>query len=683
MKLTSKKIGIIAIAIITILIGSMGYVTNILKKESEFNHLVNTQLHVSSFTEQITQTVRTVDKSIDNIALVLNSKKYLDNRIKDILFAHPFIRSINILDEQNKVIHSSNKKNLNYTLNVDNYYPKPLFFGTILRFGEAINARDLFQKDDKLSIVPISKVVTNNDKKYTVVIVMSNDYFINKFSNNLHKDTEVLEIIRVDGKILFSTNDKFNTNKNVEKTMLYESCLENVSSVGIEEFHEKKYISTYSLTDTYPLAISLKLDYNKVMKSWEKKNNLSILFISIIIIIIALIILKLLSKYTKIKNKEITYQKQLLQNQEKLKNAYIVYNNTNDGILITDKSANIIDVNYAFFKNTGYTKEEVFGENPSMLQSGLYDKNFYTNMWDVIKEKHYWHGEIVNKNKLGESYTELLTITEVLDKQGKVKNYIGVFTNITKQKEQDLELKEKERLIFQQSKMASMGEMLENIAHQWRQPLSVISTAATGTKMEKEFGISNEKTEIERLTLINDSAQYLSQTIDDFRDFFKPNKEKEEFFISEVIDIALNIVQSKFKNRNIQIKLEVDEVKIKEFKSELVQVVINILNNARDILEEREIDERFISIKVTKNDKNAIITIQDSGGGIPEDILDKLFEPYFTTKNKTQGTGIGLYMSEEIINKHMNGTISALNKKYEIDGKTFNGAMFRVSIPLV
>ena len=682
MKHTSKRIGFLALFIVILLIGSMIYVTFSLKKESEFNHLDNTKLHLNSFAEQITQTVVTIDKSIDNIALVINKKNHLETRVKDILFTHPFIRSINILNEKNRVIYSSNKKNLNHTLSVDDHYPKPLFFGTVLRFGESINARDLFQKDDKLSIVPISKEVSKKDKKYTIIIVVSNDYFINKFSNNLHKDTEELQIIRIDGKVLFSTKYNFRFNKDVNKTKLYESSLENVYSAGIEEINGKKYISAYSLTDTYPLMIVIKLDYNKVMEKWEKKNRLAIFFLSIIIILIALIILKLLSKYTKAKNKEIKYQKQFLQNQEKLRNAYIVYNNTNDGILITDKHANILDINNAFLKNTGYKKEEILGENPKKLQSGLYDKTFYENMWKAIKEKHYWHGEIINKNKQGETYTELLTINQVLDEKEEVKNYIGVFTNISKEKEQELELKEKERFIFQQSKMASMGEMLENIAHQWRQPLSIISTAATGTKMEKELGISKEETEIERLTLINDSAQFLSQTIDDFRDFFKPDKEKEDFFIGEVIEKALNIVQSKFKNRNIKIRLEVEEVQIKEFKSELVQVIMNILNNARDVLETKDMDERYVCISVSKNEKEGLIEIKDSGGGMTAQILDKVFEPYFTTKHQSQGTGIGLYMSEEIIKKHMNGTIKAANTKCEIDGKTFTGAVFTIAIPL-
>jgi len=678
----SHKIVFFALFVIIILIGSLIYVIQGLKEESERNHLRNTELHLNSFKDQITQTIVTINRSIDNIGLVIEDQNLLARRIQNIISENPFITSITILDENNKVTNSSNIKNIDHHFSTEEYYPKPLFSSNVLRVGEVIKGRDLFEIDDVLTIVPFSKKLQINTKIYNVIIAISNNYFINKFLNSLDKETEELQIIRLDGKLLFSTNSNLQLNKNTVETKLYKQSLEKNFSSGMETINKKIFISAYSLTNRFPFNISIKIDYDKVMVNWEKKRNFAILFFSLLIIIIATIILKLFFKYRNAKNKEIRYQKQLIKNQEKLKNAYIVYENTNDGILITDKDANILDVNSAFLFNTEYTKKEVIGKNPNILRSTLTSDDFYEKMWQEIQEKNYWHGEIVNQNKNGINYNELLTINQILDDKGAVKNYIGVFTNITKEKEQALELKEKERFIFQQSKMAAMGEMLENIAHQWRQPLSVISTAATGTKMEKEFGLSDEKTEIERLTLINDSAQFLSQTIDDFRDFFKQGKEKETFFISEAIQKTLMIVQSKFKNRNIKIKKEIVDVEITEFKSELIQVLMNILNNARDVLENRENDERFVTIGVLPNTKNVNITIHDSGGGIPEKIRDKIFEPYFTTKHQSQGTGIGLYMSEEIITKHMKGTISVENKNYEIDGRSFNGALFTISIPL-
>jgi len=678
----TQKISSIAFIIIVLLIGGMIYTTSLLKKESELNHLNNAQLHVNSFKEQVIQIINTVNINMDNIALVIENKNLLDKRIKNILFNNPFIRSISILNEQNQVIYSSNKNNINHTLNTEDYYPKPLFFGNVLRFGKAINARDLFTQDDTLSIVPISKIVTKNTQNYNVIITISNDYLINKFSSTIRQDTEKLQIIRIDGKILFSTYDKFQVDNIVEKTQLYKESIENISSSGIEEINGVKTISAYSLTDTYPLAIAIKLDYEKVMQNWEDKNHFALFFLSLTIIIIAFVIVKLLLQYAYTKNKEIAYKNKLIKNQENLKNAYIVYDNTNDGILITDKNRNIIDVNRSFTLNTGYTKEDIYGSNPRILKSHSHNKEFYEKMWESLHKNSFWHGEIVNKTKDNQLYTELLTINKVCDENGNIKNYIGIFTNISKQKEQELLIKEKEMFIIQQSKMAAMGEMLENIAHQWRQPLSVISTAATGILVEKEFGISKEPVEIERLTLINESAQFLSQTIDDFRNFFKPKKEKEKFYIKDAINKSLNIVNSKFKNRNIQIIKNIDNIEIMGYENEFIQVMMNILNNARDVLEEQNINERFVFIDVLMKDNQLMITLKDTGNGIREDIIDKIFDPYFTTKHKSQGTGIGLYMSEEIIRKHMKGSLTVKNSTFEYNDKKYTGAMFSILLPL-
>ncbi|MGB5867945.1 MAG: PAS domain-containing sensor histidine kinase [Arcobacteraceae bacterium] len=678
----SYKIGFSALIIVVVLISSMIYATQLLKKEAEQNHLNNTKLHVSNFKDQITQTVSTVNRSIDNITLVINKPELVQNRINTILYEYQFIRSINILDENNTIIYSTNSKNMNQKFSTSEFYPKPMFDSAILRFGSSLNARDLFTPDDILTTVPVVKTVVKNDKNYHIVVALSNDYFINQYSNNLRPEIETLEIIRVDGTILFSTKPNFSQSKIYPKSNLYEKALEKSFSSGIEWINHKKNISSYVLTSNYPLCIVVKFDYEKMMKNWEDTILTALVFISLLIVFISSVIVHLLFKYTRTKNHEIAYKNELIKNQEKLKNAYIVYNNTNDGILITDENINILDVNNAFIRNTGYTKDEVYGKNPSILKSYLHDDEFYDKMWECVNTYDFWNGEIVNKNKDGVLYTELLTINKIYDNNKKVKNYIGVFTNITKEKEQELLIKEKERFIFQQSKMASMGEMLENIAHQWRQPLSVISTAATGIKMEKEFGISKEETEIQRLTLINDSAQFLSQTIDDFRNFFKPEKEKEDFYIEDALEQSLNIVNSKFKNRNIIITKNIESIKITEYKSELVQVIMNLLNNARDVLETKDVDDRFVFIGVYTENNYAKITIKDSGGGVDNKIIDKLFEPYFTTKHQSQGTGIGLYMSEEIIRKHMNGTITVKNTRFTQNQKEYTGAEFMISIPL-
>ena len=240
-----------------------------------------------------------------------------------------------------------------------------------------------------------------------------------------------------------------------------------------------------------------------------------------------------------------------------------------------------------------------------------------------------------------------------------------------------------QNLIAQQSKMAAMGEMIGNIAHQWRQPLSSISTSATGMKLQKEMNILEDKFLIQGLDQINKSVQYLSETIDDFRNFFKPNKNKSEFNIQDTIDKVINLLNSQFISNGIKIIKSGNDIKINTFENELIQVIINLLNNSRDELIKKDSkDEKLIFIGVFEDKNNLVLEIKDNAGGISEDIIDRVFEPYFTTKYQSQGTGIGLYMSNQII-AGMEGFISVLNEEFEFEGKTYNGAVFKITIPLV
>ncbi|RLA83572.1 MAG: hypothetical protein DRG78_03990 [Epsilonproteobacteria bacterium] len=238
--------------------------------------------------------------------------------------------------------------------------------------------------------------------------------------------------------------------------------------------------------------------------------------------------------------------------------------------------------------------------------------------------------------------------------------------------------------LFKSEKMASMGEMIGNIAHQWRQPLSIISTASTGMKMQKEFGSLSDEQFYNNCKLINDNSQYLSKTIDDFRDFIKGNRVKKVFNLSENINSFLHLVEGSIKSNNINLILDLEDgIKIDGYENELTQCLINIFNNAKDILSEiKNEQDRFLFIKTIKDNNSITIKFKDSGGGIAEDILPKIFEPYFTTKHKSQGTGLGLNMSYNLIVDGMHGTIEAINQAYTYEDKEYIGAEFIISLPI-
>ena len=239
---------------------------------------------------------------------------------------------------------------------------------------------------------------------------------------------------------------------------------------------------------------------------------------------------------------------------------------------------------------------------------------------------------------------------------------------------------EKDRLLFHQSKMASLGEMLQNIAHQWRQPLSIISTAASGMKVKKDFGALDNKDIDETVSTIMKSTNYLSKTIDDFRDYFRMDKKSEMFNICNAIQDSIDILNIKLFKNDIKIVFEKKAFIYDSFKNEFIQVIMNILSNAIDAFDDHL--NKYIFINVNIFNDNLKITIKDSAGGINKNIIDRIFEPYFTTKHKSQGTGIGLYMSEEIITKHLDGKITVENIEYEYDNKKLNGAKFVILLPI-
>ncbi|MBS4099496.1 MAG: PAS domain S-box protein [Sulfuricella sp.] len=231
---------------------------------------------------------------------------------------------------------------------------------------------------------------------------------------------------------------------------------------------------------------------------------------------------------------------------------------------------------------------------------------------------------------------------------------------------------DKDSLLIQQSRNATMGEMMHNVAHQWRQPLNALNLILQNIKDAYEY---NDLTQENLDTLVNDGnrvAQKMSTTIDDFRNFFKPDQRKTRFNLRDSIREALNLVEAGFQNNHIEVVLETPEdIFVQGFHGEYSQVLLNVLVNAKDAIRAQNRPGKLV-IHLENHDGQGVVRVTDNGGGIPEQVLPKVFDPYFTTKES--GSGIGLYMSRMIMS-HMKGNISARN----IGG----GAEITVSVPIV
>jgi PAS domain S-box-containing protein len=234
-------------------------------------------------------------------------------------------------------------------------------------------------------------------------------------------------------------------------------------------------------------------------------------------------------------------------------------------------------------------------------------------------------------------------------------------------------LLEKEQMLIQQSRQAAMGEMIGNIAHQWRQPLNTLGLLTQKLGFFYGQPIFNKEFLDTSVAKSMEIIQYMSKTIDDFRNFFKTDKDRHDFDVSKVINNTLTLLEGSLLNPVINVVIvNKDSPVVNGFQNEYSQVVLNILINARDVLVEREIEDPRVAITIFNEDDCAVVTVADNAGGVPEEIIDKIFDPYFTTKGLQQGTGVGLFMSKTIIEKNMGGRLTVCN--------TVSGAEFRIAV---
>ncbi|MFW2352664.1 HAMP domain-containing sensor histidine kinase [Aliarcobacter butzleri] len=233
--------------------------------------------------------------------------------------------------------------------------------------------------------------------------------------------------------------------------------------------------------------------------------------------------------------------------------------------------------------------------------------------------------------------------------------------------------KQKDKKILEQAKLARIGSMISMIAHQWRQPLSQLS----GILMELETTTRFKKVDNNYILNAIDKSdkmiEFMSNTIDDFRNFYKPDKKKEDFFVSNACKKAINIIDATLENLGINLILDIkDDKKIFGYPTEFSQVILNIISNAKDILIERNIKNPKIEINIESKGVLSIITIKDNAGGIEEKNLEQIFDPYYSTKDSSKGTGLGLYISKLIIERNMGGDLSVSNNS--------EGAVFKIVV---
>jgi PAS domain S-box-containing protein len=460
----------------------------------------------------------------------------------------------------------------------------------------------------------------------------------------------------------------------------------------LDEFVQNEERDIINHIEAFAFNLLPKLDF--AVNEFEKESNKNtselqqreyfILIGTLLTLIIELIFIMLPTlKLRKESEKKLKHYNKELKNEVERKTQEILkeyerrkfyLDNIHSLLIALDTNGNIKMINKYACDILGYNYKDLVGKNwfkigvvpeSELNKLKLIFKNIIAGRVD-IQDKSIEY-KLLDKNHEEKLFT---WANATLEDHGQTTGILLSGIDISDQRKQ-------ERVLAEQQKLASMGEMIGNIAHQWRQPLSVITTISSGVKLQKEYGILEDEKLYESLDKITESSEYLSKTIDTFRNFLKENKESKKGILQEGLLQAIDIVRPSLDNNHINLIHNIDEIEDIEIKlvmGELVEVIINILNNAKDAHIGKDIENPWIKIKLHKGRKYIQITIEDNAGGIPNEIISRIFEPYFTTKHESQGTGLGLHMSHKIIAESLDGQLSVKNTKY--------GAKFFIDIPL-
>ena len=442
-------------------------------------------------------------------------------------------------------------------------------------------------------------------------------------------------------------------------------------------------ISKILYTNTNVAFVSKKsIDLKILGRTWtlysqpsQKLINTNNSYLSIILFTLCLFITFLITYILIIKNKDNRISSKKLEALLFMFNKKVIASRT-------DKFGIITYVTDAFCEISGYSREELLGQNHKIIKHKDMDKKVYIELWKTISNGKIFTGEIKNKKKDGTFYYVNISIFPEKNDESEIIGYFAIREDITAKKEVErfndtLSLKveqeveknlKKDKLLLEQSKLAAMGEMIGAIAHQWRQPLNTLAIKLQFIIDDYEDGLVDKKYlenhSDESMKLVN----FMSKTIDDFRNFFNIDKVKTTFDIRTKILETTNILSSQLSNYDIKVDVLGSSFEFFGHASEFQQVILNIVNNAKDALVEEEVKNGIIKIDINSDKEFGYIRISDNAGGIEASVYERIFEPYFTTKDQGKGTGLGLYMSKMIIEDNMQGELSAKNNK---DGAEF------------
>ncbi|WP_419769540.1 MAG: PAS domain S-box protein [Candidatus Marinarcus sp.] len=539
-------------------------------------------------------------------------------------------------------------------------------------------------------------VYTKKGSKYIIII---NYYMGNWLKDFLHSSFVDIYLIDHNGYFILHANPKFNWSKYIKKPLkVYQD--EEINKVFDNNFEGTQFVisNEYIITNlTFIDNIKYKIIYKT--KTEIEQNLFEHLKIIAVMIVFGLFLpilplIKIIFNYIN----KIQSSKETIKEKEQRLNS--IFNNTFDAIIIINDNGIIEQINKATHSIFGYTKEELIGKNVNILvpephhhKHDNYIKNHSKEIRSkIINEQR----DLFGLHKNGTQIPISLAVTQMYLNDNLF--FIGTIRDVSKFKELEEKEKQQELMLMQQSKLASMGEMVAAIAHQWRQPLNSIGITIQDLSYAFKYNELNEEYIKNSQEEIMQQLNHMSQTIDEFRNFFKKSDNKEIFDIFTAIKEIIKLSWAQFKAHDISIELyycqnntlfHYEELDNKELKglqivgasADFKQVILNLINNAKDAIldiKDKKEKQNCIKIIVEDNEKEIYIKVNDLAGGILQENSSRIFEPYFTSKE--MGTGLGLYISKTIVEHSFNASIRYTLTEEKINGTFYNGSSFIITM---
>jgi PAS domain S-box-containing protein len=661
-----------AVLLTSLVLCLTGYHLWRLRSQSIENGLQRAAQLASSLEEHLTQTL-----SVIELDLIQQSEKGFSSVAAEALTRHaPYIRSVNLVDANGQVVDSSVTANIGSHFDKSTLLPKADGPLALLRLGPLMNGRDLsdakpIAADSDVpatSVIPVQRDVARQSEGFAAIVAAVNpDYFLNYYERHLDLTVGEVTLLRMDGSLLLSTAVGFKPNAHVDSDIM--ARLNHSASGSLRQTAEQNtaLLSAYRISHDYPVVLVVKLNQDRVLEAWltEVSNTL--------IIVLSILGLALTSStvyFVRLRRlrREHDIRVQDLDNQKYALDQHAI-------VSITDTTGRIAYANERFCAVSGYSLEELVGQPHSIVKSGHHDPTQYQNLWRRLAEGNVWHGELCNRNKTGELFWLDATIVPLIGVDGAIQQYIGICTDITERKSIEASLVSAKAAAEQAN--AAKSQFLAIMSHEIRTPMNGVLGMA-GLLADSEL-TSEQKTYVRN---IEHSGEALLALINDILDLSKIEAgrmefESQPFSISVLVNSVTSVLQIKAHDKGLRFNVHLSQ-KLQDAyyigdRLRIRQILFNLMGNAIKFTHQGE-----VSLRVTSIEEGLRFEVRDTGIGIPEAALGKLFSKFVqvdtSTTRKFGGTGLGLVICKNLV-EGMGGRI-------DVESTPEKGSVFWFELPL-